>query len=107
VPASGVPFGDPFLLRIGPSETVGEVKRRIQDKLGVAVAEFESWKVAFVSSRGSPQYLEGELGRDAGRWGPGCCLAEQEQGAGEPDGHGLVVGACMSTSAAHALRATV
>ncbi len=61
-PAAAVPFGDPFLLRIGQGETVGQVKARIQEKLGVAAAEFESWKVAFVSSKNSgvPQYLAGE-----------------------------------------------
>lgn len=67
-PASGVPFGDPFLLRLGPSETVGEVKGRIQEKLGVAAADFEAWKMAFVSSRGAPQYLAGEQGSNLG-WG--------------------------------------
>lgn len=41
-------FGDPFLLRIGAQETVGAVKSRIQQKLGVAAADFEHWKLAFV-----------------------------------------------------------
>lgn len=70
--AAAVPFGDPFLLRIGQGETVAQVKARIQEKLGVAAAEFESWKVAFVSTRTAPQsvpqYLAGAGGggRDKG-----------------------------------------
>lgn len=57
-----MPFGDPFLLRVGPSETVGQVRARIQEKLGVAAAEFEGWKLAHVSTRTPPHYLAGEGG---------------------------------------------
>lgn len=59
-PTGAVPFGDPFLLRVGPQETLGEVKGRIQEKLGVAAADFESWKFALVSTRAAPHYLAGE-----------------------------------------------
>jgi hypothetical protein len=54
-------FGDPFLLRVGPQETVGQIRARIQQKLGVASADFEAWRVAFVSSRAAPHYLAGRL----------------------------------------------
>lgn len=62
-PTGAVPFGDPFLLRVGPGETLGEVKGRIQEKLGVAAAEFDSWKFALVSTRAAPHYLAGEQGQ--------------------------------------------
>jgi hypothetical protein len=74
--AAAVPFGDPFLLRIGQGETVAQVKARIQEKLGVAAAEFESWKVAFVSTRTAPQsvpqYLAGN-GKGVCRKGAASC----------------------------------
>jgi hypothetical protein len=62
-PPAPVLFGDPFLLRVGPQETVGEVRGRIQQKLGVSAADFEAWRVAFMSVRAAPHYLAGELGR--------------------------------------------
>ncbi|KAF6255465.1 hypothetical protein COO60DRAFT_1641474 [Scenedesmus sp. NREL 46B-D3] len=51
-------FGDPFLLRIAPDETLGQVKARIQQKLGIATADFESWRAAFVSIRAAPEFLD-------------------------------------------------
>lgn len=76
IPAGGVsppetvtPFGDPFMLRIRVDETVGEVKARIQEKLGVAPAEFEGWRAAYVTIRGPPvQYLAGEQGSKGWWW---------------------------------------
>lgn len=50
-------FGDPLLLRIGPQESVGAVRRRIQEKLGVAAADFEHWKFAFVPVHAQLAYL--------------------------------------------------
>lgn len=50
-------FGDPFLLRVGAQETVGAIKSRIQEKLGVAAADFEHWKFAFVPVHAQLGYL--------------------------------------------------
>jgi hypothetical protein len=39
---------------------LSQVKARIRDKLGVAAADFESWRSAFVSIRAAPAYLADE-----------------------------------------------
>lgn len=50
-------FGDPFFLKIREDEKLGEIKQRIQAKLGVADEEFSKWKFAFVSIRYPPEHL--------------------------------------------------
>ncbi|XP_027367555.1 ubiquitin carboxyl-terminal hydrolase 13-like isoform X2 [Abrus precatorius] len=50
-------FGDPFLLVIHESETLAEVKLRIQKKLQVPDEEFSKWKFAFLSLN-RPEYLQ-------------------------------------------------
>ncbi|MCD9646611.1 ubiquitin carboxyl-terminal hydrolase 13 [Datura stramonium] len=50
-------FGEPFLLVIHESETLADVKMRIQKKLQVPDEEFSKWKFAFLSL-GRPEYLE-------------------------------------------------
>ncbi|CAN4100824.1 unnamed protein product [Withania somnifera] len=50
-------FGEPFLLVIHESETLAEVKVRIQKKLQVPDEEFAKWKFAYLSL-GCPEYLE-------------------------------------------------
>ncbi|KAJ8563428.1 hypothetical protein K7X08_031880 [Anisodus acutangulus] len=50
-------FGEPFLLVIHESETLAEVKVRIQKKLQVPDEDFAKWKFAFLSL-GRPEYLE-------------------------------------------------
>ncbi|KAL8036479.1 hypothetical protein ABFS82_12G158700 [Erythranthe guttata] len=50
-------FGEPFFLVIHESETLAEIKARIQKKLQVADEEFLKWKFAFLSL-GRPEYLE-------------------------------------------------
>ncbi|XP_060172932.1 ubiquitin C-terminal hydrolase 13-like isoform X1 [Lycium barbarum] len=50
-------FGEPFLLVIHKSETLAEVKVRIQKKLQVPEEDFAKWKFAFLSL-GRPEYLE-------------------------------------------------
>lgn len=50
-------FGDPFLFKITAQETVGAVKARIQEKLGIAAADFEQWKFAFVPVHAQLEYL--------------------------------------------------
>lgn len=40
-----MPFSDPFVMRIEPQETVGQLRERVQQQLGVPDAEFAgSWK---------------------------------------------------------------
>ncbi|CAJ1967995.1 unnamed protein product [Sphenostylis stenocarpa] len=50
-------FGHPFFLVIHESETLAEVKLRIQRKLQVPDEEFSKWRFAFLSF-GRPEYLE-------------------------------------------------
>ncbi|XP_020095661.1 ubiquitin carboxyl-terminal hydrolase 12-like isoform X3 [Ananas comosus] len=50
-------FGDPFFLVIHESETLSEVKVRIQKKLQIPDEEFSKWKFAYVSL-GRPDYLQ-------------------------------------------------
>ena len=52
-------FGDPFLVLIGPEETLASVRARIQAKLGVSDEEIAKWKMAVVSF-GRVEYLEDE-----------------------------------------------
>ncbi|XP_020082061.1 ubiquitin carboxyl-terminal hydrolase 12-like isoform X2 [Ananas comosus] len=50
-------FGEPFLFVIHESETLAEVKVRIQKKLHVPDEDFSKWKFAFISMN-RPDYLE-------------------------------------------------
>lgn len=50
-------FGEPFFLVVHESETLAEVKERVQTKLEVPAEEFAKWKFAFVSL-GRPEYLQ-------------------------------------------------
>eukprot|EP00798_Chlamydomonas_sp_ICE-L_P022133 gene22133-29195_t len=50
-------FGDPFLLRISESDTMADLKPRIQSKLGVSDEEFAKWNFNFVSARNDPVQL--------------------------------------------------
>ena len=50
-------FGDPLLLALGATESLVEVKGRIQRQLGVAEEEFAGWGVALVSL-GHADYLK-------------------------------------------------
>ncbi|KAL7185004.1 hypothetical protein ACSBR2_027029 [Camellia fascicularis] len=50
-------FGEPFFLVIHESETLAEVKVRIQKKLQVPEEEFSKWNFAFLSL-GRPEYLQ-------------------------------------------------
>ena len=49
-------FGDPFLLAIGPAETLASVRARIQAKLSLSDDELAKWKLAVVSF-GRVEYL--------------------------------------------------
>jgi hypothetical protein len=40
-----------------PDASLLQVKARIQQKLCVAPAEFETWRAAFVSTRAAPEFL--------------------------------------------------
>jgi len=50
-------FGSPFLIRLKVGETVGEVKARLQERLGVPDKEWEKYRVSFVIL-GKPHYVE-------------------------------------------------
>lgn len=50
-------FGEPFFLFIRESETLAEIKVRIQKKLHVPDEEYSKWKFAFMSL-GRPEYLQ-------------------------------------------------
>ncbi|CAI9102381.1 OLC1v1000643C1 [Oldenlandia corymbosa var. corymbosa] len=51
-------FGEPFFLVIHESETLAEIKPRIQKRLQVPYEEFSKWKFAFVVFGGFPEYLQ-------------------------------------------------
>jgi ubiquitin carboxyl-terminal hydrolase 7 len=42
-------FSDPFIMSVGPTETVGELKARVQEEMKIPQKEFESWQVVLVS----------------------------------------------------------
>ncbi|KAK1297540.1 Ubiquitin carboxyl-terminal hydrolase 12 [Acorus calamus] len=50
-------FGEPFFLVIHESETLADIKVRIQKKLQVPDEDFAKWKFAFLSL-GRPEYLQ-------------------------------------------------
>ncbi|KAB2010285.1 hypothetical protein ES319_D10G228000v1 [Gossypium barbadense] len=50
-------FGEPFFLVIHETETLAEVKVRVQKRLQVPDEEFAKWKFAFLSL-GRPEYLQ-------------------------------------------------
>jgi ubiquitin carboxyl-terminal hydrolase 7 len=50
-------FGEPFFLVVHQTETLAEVKLRIQTKLAIPDEEFSKWKFAFLSL-GRPEYLQ-------------------------------------------------
>ncbi|XP_038720697.1 ubiquitin carboxyl-terminal hydrolase 12-like isoform X3 [Tripterygium wilfordii] len=50
-------FGEPFFMVVHETETLADVKLRIQKKLQVADEEFSKWKFAFMSL-GRPEYLQ-------------------------------------------------
>ncbi|KAE8711065.1 Ubiquitin carboxyl-terminal hydrolase 12 [Hibiscus syriacus] len=62
-------FGEPFLMMIRGSETLAEVKVRIQRKLQVPDEEFAKWKFAFISLS-HPLYLEDSDIVASGFWDP-------------------------------------
>ena len=55
-------FGDTICMKIGTEETMGELSRRIQQRLGVASEEFAKWKFCHVKgiSASAVDWLEPE-----------------------------------------------
>lgn len=51
-------FGDPFLFRVSDTETLADIRPRIQKKLGIADEEFAKWKFAVICSLRPPDYLQ-------------------------------------------------
>jgi len=50
-------FGSPFLVLLRQGDTVGTVKERMQERLGVVDKEWDKYRVAFVI-QGKPHYVE-------------------------------------------------
>jgi len=50
-------FGSPFLVLLRQGDTVGSVKQKMQDRLGVADKEWDKYRVAFVL-QGKPHYVD-------------------------------------------------
>ncbi|XP_038697160.1 ubiquitin carboxyl-terminal hydrolase 12 isoform X1 [Tripterygium wilfordii] len=50
-------FGEPFFMVIHETETLADVKLRIQQKLQIADEEFSKWRFAFMAL-GRPEYLQ-------------------------------------------------
>jgi hypothetical protein len=44
------PFSDPFLMNISKTETVGQLKQRVQQEMQIPDMEFATWKVVLVTS---------------------------------------------------------
>ena len=42
-------FSDPFIMAVGPSETVGEIKIRVQAEMKIPEEEFSEWTVVLVT----------------------------------------------------------
>lgn len=49
-PNQAFPFCDPFLMDISPTETVGDLKLRVQKEMEIPDEEFAEWKVVLVTS---------------------------------------------------------
>ncbi|KAL4539456.1 hypothetical protein Ndes2437B_g02171 [Nannochloris sp. 'desiccata'] len=50
-------FSDPFIMSVGSSETIGELKSRVQEEMKIPGEEFENWKVVLVSGIDHKQEL--------------------------------------------------
>jgi ubiquitin carboxyl-terminal hydrolase 7 len=48
-------FSDPFIMAVGPAETVGELKARVQAEMKIPKKEFENWRVVMVSGMNNNQ----------------------------------------------------
>lgn len=52
-PKTPFAFNDPFIMSIGPDETIGALKKRVKESLQVSDEEFSSWKVVLVTGIGN------------------------------------------------------
>ena len=53
-----IPFGEPFLMRIGRDEALSSVKERIRARLEVKADAFAKWRFCYVAAgRNVPEYL--------------------------------------------------
>lgn len=77
-------FGSPFLIPLTQGDTVGSVKQKIQDKVGVGEKEWEKYRVAFVI-QGKPHYVEDDDKAISTKDFKGISLhGPQPQGQGRP-----------------------
>ena len=51
-------FGDPFLFRVSDTDTLADMRPRIQSKLGVSDEELAKWKFAVMCNLRPPDYLQ-------------------------------------------------
>lgn len=54
-------FSDPFVMAVGPEETVGQLRERVRAKLEVPSEELEKWGTLLLPSMGSPEPLGDEV----------------------------------------------
>jgi len=77
-------FGSPFLILLVQGDTVGSVKQKIQEKLGVGDKEWEKFRVAFVI-QGKAHYVEEDEKTVITKDFRGFSLhGPQQQGQGRP-----------------------
>jgi hypothetical protein len=100
-----LPFGEPFLLRIGRAETLDSIKTRIRTRLGVEAAAFATWRFCFVpgGNRSLPEYLaDGDVpaerfatptaGHALGADLPFLGCEHEDKGSKRPTGHRAAYG---------------
>ncbi len=91
-------FGEPFLLKVGPQETLSSVKTRIQAKLGISDDDFAKWKFAVVRSMRSASEpladedvvaakFAGAVGVEEGHMGHDNYLALEHEATGRRGGN--------------------
>eukprot|EP00092_Neocalanus_flemingeri_P030841 GFUD01033495.1.p1 GENE.GFUD01033495.1~~GFUD01033495.1.p1 ORF type:complete len:1103 (+),score=278.33 GFUD01033495.1:268-3576(+) len=76
-------FGSPFLVLLRQGDTVGTVKQRMQERLGVVDKEWDKYRVAFVI-QGKPHYVEEDERTVNTKEFRGISLHGQPQQSGRP-----------------------
>lgn len=61
------PYGDPLLVKCGPTDTLATIKARLQAKLGLSDEELSKWRWAFCSPKGGIEPLLSDADAVGGR----------------------------------------